>query len=112
AVAPPPVRPEFFAAPTRDVARKSVGVPSDAHCALLMGGGWGLGPLVDVARTLAESGVHTLAVAGRNRRAEDELRRAEATDDRLHPFGFTDRIPELMAAADVVVTTSGDTCAE
>ena len=28
------------------------------------------------------------------------------------PFGFTDRIPELMAASDVVVTSSGDTCRE
>ena len=27
-------------------------------------------------------------------------------------FGFTDRIPELMAAADLVITSSGDTCAE
>jgi processive 1,2-diacylglycerol beta-glucosyltransferase len=27
-------------------------------------------------------------------------------------FGFTDRIPELMAAADLVITGSGDTCSE
>jgi len=27
-------------------------------------------------------------------------------------FGFTDRVPELMAACDVVITTSGDTCRE
>jgi UDP-N-acetylglucosamine:LPS N-acetylglucosamine transferase len=27
-------------------------------------------------------------------------------------FGFTDRIPELMSASDVIVTTSGDTCRE
>ncbi len=27
-------------------------------------------------------------------------------------FGFTDRIPELMAAADLVITSSGDTCSE
>jgi UDP-N-acetylglucosamine:LPS N-acetylglucosamine transferase len=28
------------------------------------------------------------------------------------PFGFTDRIPELMAACDVVVTSPGQTCHE
>ncbi len=28
------------------------------------------------------------------------------------PFGFTDRVPELMAASDVVVSSSGDTCRE
>jgi UDP-N-acetylglucosamine:LPS N-acetylglucosamine transferase len=30
----------------------------------------------------------------------------------VRPFGFTDRVPELMAAADLVVTSSGDTCSE
>ena len=28
------------------------------------------------------------------------------------PFGYTDRVPALMAASDVVVTSSGDTCRE
>jgi processive 1,2-diacylglycerol beta-glucosyltransferase len=27
-------------------------------------------------------------------------------------FGFTERIPALMAAADLVITSSGDTCSE
>jgi UDP-N-acetylglucosamine:LPS N-acetylglucosamine transferase len=31
---------------------------------------------------------------------------------RLHVFGYTERIPVLMAAADLVITSSGDTCAE
>ena len=30
----------------------------------------------------------------------------------MRPFGFTDRVPELMAAADLVITSSGDTCTE
>ena len=28
------------------------------------------------------------------------------------PFGFTDQIPTLMAASDLVITSSGDTCSE
>ena len=28
------------------------------------------------------------------------------------PFGYTDQVPALMAASDVVVTSSGDTCRE
>ena len=31
---------------------------------------------------------------------------------RVIPFGYTDRVPALMAASDVVVTSSGDTCRE
>jgi processive 1,2-diacylglycerol beta-glucosyltransferase len=30
----------------------------------------------------------------------------------VHALGYTDRVPALMAAADLVVTSSGDTCSE
>jgi UDP-N-acetylglucosamine:LPS N-acetylglucosamine transferase len=112
AIVPTPVRAPFYAAPTRTDARSEFGVPADARCVLLMGGAWGLGPLLKIATSLAAAGVHTLAVAGRNPRLEAALREAAAQDDRLVPFGFTDRIPALMAASDLVITTSGDTCAE
>jgi processive 1,2-diacylglycerol beta-glucosyltransferase len=111
-VAPMPVRPVFYAAPSRAAARESLGVPMDSPCALLMAGGWGLGPLVEAARGLSAAGVHTLAVAGRNRSAGAALRALAGQDSRVRAFAFTDRVPELMAAADVVVTTSGDTCGE
>jgi processive 1,2-diacylglycerol beta-glucosyltransferase len=111
-VAPAPVRPEFFTAPTRADARTSLGVPDDTGCVLLMGGGWGLGPLVPAATALAAGGLHVLAVAGKNAATERALHIAAARDARVHAFGFTDRVPELMAAADLVVTTPGDTCAE
>ncbi|HET7311384.1 MAG TPA: hypothetical protein VFJ17_08670 [Mycobacteriales bacterium] len=111
-VAPAPVRTEFYAAPSRAEARTRLNLADDEPCVLLMAGGWGLGPLVSSARALATAGVQTLAVAGHNRRVEGELRELETTDRRVHAFGFTDRVPELMAAADIVVTTSGDTCGE
>lgn len=111
-VAPAPVRPDFFTTPNRADARASLGVPDGSGCVLLMGGGWGLGPLVPAAAALTAAGLHVLAVAGRNAAAERSLRLAAGRDPRVHAFGFTDRVPELMAAADVVVTTPGDTCAE
>jgi UDP-N-acetylglucosamine:LPS N-acetylglucosamine transferase len=111
-VVPAPVREQFYDAPSRADARDSLGIPDDERCALLMTGAWGLGPLVEVARTLARAGVYTIAVAGRNTEVEQRLRAAAAEEKLIIPFGFTDRIPELMAAANVVVTTSGDTCSE
>ncbi|HET6817957.1 MAG TPA: hypothetical protein VFH66_12100 [Mycobacteriales bacterium] len=111
-VAPPPVRSAFYDAPSRAEARASLQLPAEAPCVLLMAGGWGLGPLAETARVLASAGVHTLAVAGRNRRAENELRALADGDGRVRAFGFTDRVVELMAAANIVVTTAGDTCAE
>jgi processive 1,2-diacylglycerol beta-glucosyltransferase len=111
-VAPMPVRPAFHAVASRTAARDGLGVPPDARCVLLMAGGWGLGPLASSAGALSSAGVHVLAVAGRNQRAGKLLQTIAAHDSRVHAFGFTDRVPELMAAADVVVTTPGDTCGE
>jgi UDP-N-acetylglucosamine:LPS N-acetylglucosamine transferase len=111
-VAPTPVRSSFYAAPSRAEAREALSLPSDEPCALLMAGGWGLGPLAASAETLAAAGFHVLAIAGRNDNAERELRALAARDPRVHAFGYTDRVPVLMAATNVVVTTSGETCGE
>jgi processive 1,2-diacylglycerol beta-glucosyltransferase len=53
-----------------------------------------------------------LAVAGRNARLEGRLAAVAAHRPRLHVFGYTEEIPALMSAADLVITSSGDTCAE
>jgi UDP-N-acetylglucosamine:LPS N-acetylglucosamine transferase len=111
-IVPAPVRPPFYAAPTQAAARDRLGLPGEQPCVLLMAGAWGLGPLVDIASALADTGVHTIAVAGRNAKVEARLRAAALDRPRLVPFGFTDEVPLLMAAADAVLTTSGDTCSE
>lgn len=110
AVVPPPVRPQFYEAPTQGDARDALGVPRDARCVLLMSGSWGIGPLAEVAETLAAAGVYVLAVAGRNAKLHAKLSRAAGA--RIIPFGYTEDVPALMAAADLVVTSSGDTCSE
>ena len=112
AVVPTPVRPRFYDAPTQAAARLELGVPADAPCVLMMAGSWGIRQLVSLAETLADAGIYTLAVAGRNASVEAALRKSPARHGRLLPFGFTERIPTLMAAADVVITSSGDTCSE
>lgn len=112
AVVPPPVRPAFYRVPTRRAARAALGLPDGEPCVLLMAGGWGLYPLAATAGALAGAGYRVLAVAGANR---DELRRLRALAGRrreVTAFGTTDRVPQLMAAADAVVTTPGQTCHE
>jgi UDP-N-acetylglucosamine:LPS N-acetylglucosamine transferase len=115
AVVTAPVRAGFYHPPTRDEARCGLGIPSEEPCVLLMSGGWGLGPIDAAATALADRGVHVLAVAGHNDKLASRLTAAAAkrvSGGRIVAFGFTDRVPELMAAADVVVTSSGDTCRE
>jgi processive 1,2-diacylglycerol beta-glucosyltransferase len=112
-VVPPPVRPAFYAAPSQAEARTALGVPLDDPCLLVIDSGWGFGPVVESVSALAESGVQVLAVAGRQAAVERRFRELARTSARIRPFGFTDRVPELMAAADVVVALPGaNTCNE
>ena len=107
-----PVRPDFYAAPSRADARASLAVPNDAHCVLLMSGAWGLGPLDEVARALASEGWWVLAVSGTNETLGARLAAVSRDYATVISFGYTDRVPALMAASDVIVTSSGDTCRE
>jgi processive 1,2-diacylglycerol beta-glucosyltransferase len=111
-VVPSPVRAGFCQPPAQEQARAGLGLAPHDRVVLLMSGAWGLGPLAQTAAALADAGVTVLAVAGRNARLEGRLRAAAAHHARLHVFGYTEQIPELMAAADLVITSSGDTCAE
>ena len=107
-----PVRPGFYDPPAQEQARAALGLPADEPAALLMSGAWGLGPIAAAAAALADAGVQVLAVAGRNAKLENRLRAAARHRSRLHVFGYTEEIPALMAASDLVITSSGDTCAE
>jgi processive 1,2-diacylglycerol beta-glucosyltransferase len=112
-VMPQPVRRQFSFAPSQSDARLSLDVPQDAPCALLMGGGWGLGPLAETSSRLAAAGVHVLVVAGNNKALDRSLQALARESLRLRAFGFSDRIPELMAASDLVVAPAGaTTCSE
>jgi UDP-N-acetylglucosamine:LPS N-acetylglucosamine transferase len=112
AVVNAPVRPAFYQVPAQSVARAELGVPAGASCVLLMSGAWGLGPLEQVALALAQAGFWVLAVGGVNERLSRRLAAVAADDPRILVFGYTERIAELMAASDVIVTSSGDTCRE
>lgn len=107
-----PVRVAFYHPPSQLEARASLDVPVRERCVLLTTGAWGLGPVAQAAEALGDAGVHVLAVAGRNAKLERRLRAVAERQPLVHPFGFSDRIPELMAASDLVITSSGDTCTE
>jgi processive 1,2-diacylglycerol beta-glucosyltransferase len=107
-----PVRPAFYSAPSRRIAREQLGIPADVTCVLLMSGAWGLGPLDEAAARLAADGAWVVAVAGTNAATERKLRELARRLTNVIAFGYTEQVPELMAACDVVVTSSGDTCRE
>jgi processive 1,2-diacylglycerol beta-glucosyltransferase len=107
-----PVRPAFYDAPSQAVARAAFGVPDGVPCVLLMSGAWGIGPLDAVAGALASQGWWVLAVGGTNTKLVARLRAVARDHPTVVPFAYTDEVPALMSASDVIVTSSGDTCRE
>lgn len=105
-----PIDPSFALAMDRPEVLRSLGLVSRKPVVLVMGGGMGPAPLDDIVRSLerCELPVQVIAIAGHNRRMRHRLERLRgrvALD--LYPFGWTNRMPELMAAADLLITKPG-----
>lgn len=82
---------------------------------VVSGGGWGVGDIAGAVRELAglaEIG-SIVCVAGRNERLREGLEAEFTGDRRVWIEGFTNRMPEFLAAADALVhSTGGVTCLE
>ena len=109
AVAGPAVRPVFAeaaATPARRAsARRWLGVGSDEHLVLVAGGSWGVGhELVDTVAAIRATGLYRVAtLCG----SDAKLRRRLEARGLDIALGWTDRMPDLLAAADVVVENAG-----
>ncbi|HEY2140685.1 MAG TPA: glycosyltransferase [Solirubrobacteraceae bacterium] len=96
-------------------SRRALGLPEEGRMVVVSGGGWGVG---DIAGAVGEftrvPEVSSIAcLAGRNEQLAEKLRDHFAAEPRVRVYGFTDRMPELLAAADVLVhSTGGVTCLE
>jgi 1,2-diacylglycerol 3-beta-galactosyltransferase len=99
-----------FCQPAGDRAALRAGLdwPQELPVVLLMGGGEGMGPLHDVATAIARpGGPFALAVVcGRNQRLRQQLESLEWKVP-VRIYGFERRIPQMMQAADLLVTKAG-----
>jgi len=107
--------PRFLRPPDRDEARAELGVPLGRPLVVVSGGGWGVGDLRGASDAALQSGAAKLIVlAGTNEKAKAQLELAyESEGRRVEIWGFTDRMPTLLAAANVLVhSTAGLTVLE
>jgi processive 1,2-diacylglycerol beta-glucosyltransferase len=96
-------------------ARRALGLPEQGRMVVVSGGGWGVGDVEGAVRELAtlEEVSSIVCLAGRNEQLEERLRGTFAAESRVQVYGFTDKMPQLLAAADVLVhSTGGVTCLE
>lgn len=101
---------ERYCAPIGDKAelRAALGWPKDKFIALLIGGGDGMGPLAETAYAIDESGLDLglVIVTGRNAKLKAELE-AYNWENPTFLYGFTKDLPDMMRAADVLITKAG-----
>jgi UDP-N-acetylglucosamine:LPS N-acetylglucosamine transferase len=96
-------------------SRRALGLPEEGRVVVVSGGGWGVGDLAGaVAEFIQDEDVSSIVcLAGRNDLLAERMRRSFAEEPRVHVYGFTDRMPDILAAADVLVhSTGGVTCLE
>jgi 1,2-diacylglycerol 3-beta-galactosyltransferase len=88
--------------------RAHLGWPQDLPMILMVGGGEGMGPLEKTAHAVAAAGFKAglAIVAGRNHKLKQRLE-AHAFPPHTHIYGFVRNMPELMQAADILVTKAG-----
>jgi processive 1,2-diacylglycerol beta-glucosyltransferase len=105
-----------FAVPLdRADARRALDLPGDRQLVVVSGGGWGVGDLEGALATVLErTGADALVLCGNNDALRERLAERFATaGERVRIWGFTDRMPELLAAADALVhSTAGLTVLE
>lgn len=82
---------------------------------VVSGGGWGVGDVEGAVRELCRvpEVSSIVCLAGRNEQLHARLSATFARESRVHVYGFTDAMPQLLAAADALVhSTGGVTCLE
>lgn len=112
-----PVLPAFIPPSDKDgrtkarlAARERFGLGADTPVILLMGGGEGLGNMLELARSLLSlpCDFRLVVLAGQNRELLADLEKKRSTfPGRLFPMGFSDEVPALLAACDLVVSKPG-----
>lgn len=94
--------------PIRDMIRTRTEAVSPFHSVLVMGGGMGMGPDAEMVRALAVMPeISVRAVCGKNAHLYQLLKSVAPRSSKFKIYGFTQKIPELMAEASLLVTKPG-----
>ncbi|MBI4582437.1 MAG: glycosyltransferase [Planctomycetes bacterium] len=105
-----PIHPVFSEPKERAECQRRQGLEGGRPILLQLAGGFGVGPVERILQQVLaiDTPLEVVVVCGRNDKLREKLKGQSAPPrHRLHLFGFTDQIDELMAAADVVLTKPG-----
>ncbi len=106
--AKPPTSPAFLTPRPRPLARAALGLPQDRPVIAVSGGGWGVGDIagaVSAALEVADDG-EVLCLCGRSESLRERMLERFAGEPRVRVIGFTNRMGDVLAAADVLIHAS------
>ncbi|MEI8176919.1 MAG: glycosyltransferase, partial [Candidatus Omnitrophota bacterium] len=108
-----PVHPKFYGVSDKAAIIERLGLAKDRVKVLLTGGGFGVGPIMKIVRSLAAGTekLQVLVVCGHNDKLKTEmetfLKGRAPSPVTFTVFGFVNFIDELMSVADISVTKAG-----
>jgi 1,2-diacylglycerol 3-beta-galactosyltransferase len=99
-----PIDPKFMIRAKAEAKAKAKG----RFTILLMGGGEGAGGMGEIIQEFERTGFkgQLIVIAGRNKKLETKLKNQKYSFP-LKVLGFTDKVPELMAESDLIITKAG-----
>jgi UDP-N-acetylglucosamine:LPS N-acetylglucosamine transferase len=107
--------PAFLSPRSARAAREVLRLPTEGRIVIVSGGGWGVGDLIGAVETALSSGVAdcVACLCGRNDQLRMTLLARYGGHRRVRIEGFTEQMPEWLAAADVLIhSTAGLTVLE
>jgi processive 1,2-diacylglycerol beta-glucosyltransferase len=104
-----PIDPIFGVEKPKREARIQFGLDPDKTTLLVSAGGFGVGPVESLVRTLHEiqHPIQIVVICGRNKRLEDHLKGLSGVWHPMKVIGFTDQMDIWMAASDLLVGKAG-----
>ena len=105
-----PLRPDFMADKDSSRILQELQLPQDKEIVLIMMGGAGSDAAYEYAKQVGELdlGIHLAVIAGRNHKLKKRLEKLELNpSNSMTVFGFTDRVSDVMAVSDVIITKPG-----
>jgi processive 1,2-diacylglycerol beta-glucosyltransferase len=104
----PLIAPAFFEPRDAMAARRALRLPAAASVVVVSGGGWGIGDIEGATlTTLKLPGTYVVCLAGRDEATRRYLTQRFAASNRVRVYGFIDEMSELLAAADVLIHSTG-----
>jgi processive 1,2-diacylglycerol beta-glucosyltransferase len=105
-----PIHPVFSQPKDTSACLAALGLAGDRPVVLQLSGGFGVGPIEKIFRGILEVDVplQVIVVTGRNEAVKTQLEQvAVPAAHRAKILGFTDKMDELMAISDIVVSKPG-----